>query len=70
MRMPSDRLGGWSCGRHVCNAVEQWLAAESGGDVAGFSYECLGGLVIAGAEQVLGVVEQAVREVVADRLTT
>src|SRR5215471_5584996 len=56
--------GAGSGGLNGVRAVEQGLAAESAGDVAGFSDGFFGGLVIAQAEQVLGVVEQAVGEVV------
>ena len=45
-------------------AVQQRLAAQPAGDAAGFADRGLGGLGVAGSEQVLGVVEQAVSEVV------
>ena len=48
--------GARSGGLGGVRAVEQRLAAQSAGDVAGFSDRFFGGLVIAGAEQVLGVV--------------
>jgi len=56
--------GAGSGGLGGVRAVEQGLAAESAGDVAGFADGRFGGLVIAQAEQVLGVIEQAVGQVV------
>jgi hypothetical protein len=45
-------------------AVEQWLAAQPGGDAAGLADGRCGGLGLTKVDQVLGVVEQAVGEVV------
>jgi hypothetical protein len=44
-------------------AVEQGLAAQAAGDVAGFAGGGRGGLVIAQVDEMLGVVEQAMCEV-------
>src|SRR5215470_6118543 len=55
-------LGGRGLG--AVGAVEQGLAAQLLGDAAGFAGRGRRGLVIAGAEQVHGMVEQAVGEVV------
>ena len=41
-------------------AIQQRLAAQPGGDVGGFADGSRGGLVIAEATEVVGVVEQAV----------
>jgi hypothetical protein len=46
------------------HAVEQRLAPQPPGDADGFADRGLGGLVLARAEQVLGVVEQPVSQVV------
>jgi hypothetical protein len=35
------------CGRQVCGAVQEWLATQGAGDVAGFAGGERGGLVIA-----------------------
>ena len=47
-----------------CGAVEQRLAAQPLGDVAGFADGRRGGFGVSEALQVLGVVEQAMGEVV------
>src|SRR5215475_3578650 len=64
-QLPSSRgRGAGAGGLDGVGAVEQRLAAQAAGDLAGFADGGPGGLVITGAEQVLGVVEQAVGEVV------
>ena len=52
------------CGRHVRGPVQQRLAAQATGDVAGFADGCRGGVGVAQAGEMPGVVEQAVGEVV------
>ena len=47
-----------------CGAVQQWLAAQSASDVAGFSDGRLGGFGVLYVGEIPGVVEQAVGEVV------
>ena len=54
----------WPCGRQICGPVQQWLASEAACDVAGLADGRLGGIRITTAHEVLGVVEQAVGEVV------
>ena len=48
--------------------VEQWLAAQAAGDCAGFVDGRRGGIGVAEAREVLGVVEQAMGEVVGGAL--
>ena len=52
------------CGRHVRGAVQQRLTAQAVADVAGFIGDRLGGVGVALAPQVLGIVEQAVGEMI------
>jgi hypothetical protein len=47
------------CGEDVSGAVEQWLAAQAAGDVAGLVDGCLGHVGIASVQGLLGVIEQA-----------
>ncbi len=51
-------------GGDVRGPVQQRLTAQVTGDVVGFAAGCLGGSGIVQAREVLGVVEQAVGEVV------
>ena len=52
------------CGRQVGGPVQQRLATQAAGDIAGFADRGPGGLAVVHAEQVGGVVEQAVGQVV------
>ena len=51
-------------GCQVCGAVEKQLAAQMVGDLAGLADGLVGGFGISQAGEVLGVVEQAMGEVV------
>jgi len=51
-------------GRQVGGPVQQRLAAQSAGDVAGFAQSACGGAGVVQAGEVPGVVEQAVGQVV------
>jgi len=52
------------CGHQIRGPVQQRLAPQPPGDAAGFHKSRRGGLVITPVQQVLGVVEQAVGELV------
>ena len=55
-------IRGWSAS--TVPAVEEWLAAQAAGDVAGLAHRLDGGRGAAVAGRVLGVVQQAVGQVV------
>jgi hypothetical protein len=63
-----SRLVSRLCGRHIGGAGKQRLAVQAAGDAAGFLDGRRGGVGVAGAPEVLGVVEEAVGEVVGGAL--